>query len=181
MFYVPLENFSLILRCHHYVNSALMTIEQWDFLNVSHLLWHGTSLYRVISENPWHSHLFPTKVCPDQGSNPNLPYARRDALPLSHRCEQLENLRSECFHRIENSTMLCIFKTNGFHFLFLFPFFSYFHNYIFAKPKVSNSFCNHMPCRLFNRKEVRTVISNDLKLFSCRFYLNVLKVKMNSK
>ena len=138
----------------------------------------GHSFIMVISEDPWHSHLFPTKVCPDQGSNPNLPYARRDALPLSHRCGQLENLRSECFFLPNRKYYPALY---GFHFLFLFPFFSYFHNYIFAKPKVSNSFRNHMPCRLFNRKEVRTVISKDLKLLSCKFYLNVLKFKMNSK
>ena len=50
---VPLENFSLIWRRHHYrwraahfdPCSALMTIEQWGFLSVTHLLWHGASVY----------------------------------------------------------------------------------------------------------------------------------------
>ena len=50
---VPLENFSLIWRRHHYrwraanfdLCSALVTIEQWGFLSVTHLLWHGASVY----------------------------------------------------------------------------------------------------------------------------------------
>ena len=52
-FSVPLENFSLIWRRHHYLwrtanfdlYSALMAIEQWGFFNVSHLLRHGPTLY----------------------------------------------------------------------------------------------------------------------------------------
>ena len=52
-FYTPLESFSLIWRRHLYqwraanfdIYSALMTIEQWRFLSVLHLLWHGTSVY----------------------------------------------------------------------------------------------------------------------------------------
>ena len=40
--------------------SALMAIEQWEFFSVSHLLWHGTSVFIVISEDPWHSHLLPS-------------------------------------------------------------------------------------------------------------------------
>ena len=52
-FIVPLENFSLIWRPHHYrwrasnfdLCSALMAIEQWGFLSVPHLLWHGTFVY----------------------------------------------------------------------------------------------------------------------------------------
>ena len=52
-FFVPLENFSLILRRHHYrrraanfdLCSALMTIEQWGFFSVPHLLWHGACVY----------------------------------------------------------------------------------------------------------------------------------------
>ena len=52
-FIVPLENFSYILRCHHFwwraANfdqcSALMAIEKWGierwwYFNVPHLLWH---------------------------------------------------------------------------------------------------------------------------------------------
>ena len=47
------SRFSLIWRCHHYrwraanfdLCSALMTIEQWGFFGVPHLLWHGTSVY----------------------------------------------------------------------------------------------------------------------------------------
>ena len=47
----PLENFSLIWRRHHCrwrtanfdIYSALMTIEQWGFFIVPHLVWHGSS------------------------------------------------------------------------------------------------------------------------------------------
>ena len=61
VFFVPLENFSLIRRRYHYrwrsanfdLCPALMAIEQWGFYIVSHLLWHGS----VISEDPLHSHL----------------------------------------------------------------------------------------------------------------------------
>ena len=73
LFIVPLENFSLIwIRYHYlwkaanfYICSALMTIEQWGFFSVSHLLWHGRYVYHnnghimVISWDPWHSHLLP--------------------------------------------------------------------------------------------------------------------------
>ena len=53
IFHIPLENVSLIWRCHHYWRgatnfdqcSALMIIEQWGFVNASHLLWHGPTLY----------------------------------------------------------------------------------------------------------------------------------------
>ena len=62
---VPVENFSLIWRSHHYrwraanfdLCSALMAIEQWEFFSVSHLLWHGHPFIIIISEDPWHSHL----------------------------------------------------------------------------------------------------------------------------
>ena len=50
---VPLKNFSLIWRRHHYrwrtasfdLFSVLMTIEQWGFFRMPHLLWHGASVY----------------------------------------------------------------------------------------------------------------------------------------
>ena len=53
VFFVPLENLSLIWRRHHYrwrganfeLCLALMAIEQWGFFNVPHPLWHGASLY----------------------------------------------------------------------------------------------------------------------------------------
>ena len=59
-FIVPLENFSLIWRRHHYrwrvanfdLCSALMIIEQWGFFNVPHLLWHGASGYYGIVRGP---------------------------------------------------------------------------------------------------------------------------------
>ena len=37
--------------------TALITIEQWGFFSVPHLLWHETSVYTVISEDRWLSHL----------------------------------------------------------------------------------------------------------------------------
>ena len=54
LFFVPLENFSLILRPHHcrrraanfyLLCSALIAIEQWGFFSVQHPLWHGASVY----------------------------------------------------------------------------------------------------------------------------------------
>ena len=52
-FIVPLENFLLIQNRHHYrrrasnfdICSALMAIEQWGFLSMPRLLWHGASAY----------------------------------------------------------------------------------------------------------------------------------------
>ena len=49
---IPLENFSLIWKRHHYqwratnfdLYSALMEIEQWGFFNAPHLLWNGSTL-----------------------------------------------------------------------------------------------------------------------------------------
>ena len=61
--------FLLIWRRHYYrwraanfdLCSALMAaIEQWGFFNVLHLMWHGTSVIMVISEDPWHWHLLPS-------------------------------------------------------------------------------------------------------------------------
>ena len=53
VFFVPLENFSLIWSRHHCrwraANfdpcSELMAIELWGFFSVSYLLWHGESVY----------------------------------------------------------------------------------------------------------------------------------------
>ena len=51
-FFIPLENFSLIWRCHQRwmsanfdLCSALMAFEQWWFFGVPYLLWHGASVY----------------------------------------------------------------------------------------------------------------------------------------
>ena len=52
-FYVPLKNFSLIWRRHHYrwrasnfdLCLAFMAIDQWEFFIVAHVLWHGASVY----------------------------------------------------------------------------------------------------------------------------------------
>ena len=51
--FVPLTNFSIIWRRHHYrwraanfdLCSALSAIDQWGFFSVPHLLWHVTSVY----------------------------------------------------------------------------------------------------------------------------------------
>ena len=54
----PRKSFSLICRCHHFrwsdahidLRLALMACYQWEFLTVPHLLWHVTSVFRVISD-----------------------------------------------------------------------------------------------------------------------------------
>ena len=59
-FIVPIENFSLIWRRPHCrwraanfdLCSVLMAIEQWGFFSVSHLLWHGPSLYNGHLQGP---------------------------------------------------------------------------------------------------------------------------------
>ena len=59
-FIVPLDNFSLIWRRHHYrwmsanfdLCLALMAIEQWVFFSVPHLLWHGASVYNGLLQGP---------------------------------------------------------------------------------------------------------------------------------
>ena len=92
-FFVPLENFSLIWRRHHYrwrtVNfdlcSTLMTIEQ-----------RATPFIMVICEDPWHLHLLPRVwqwnchyLFSRAGSVaagiriPNLPHAMRTLLPTA--------------------------------------------------------------------------------------------------
>ena len=38
---------------------ALIAIELRGAFSLPHLLWHGPSLYMVIPEDPWHSHLLP--------------------------------------------------------------------------------------------------------------------------
>ena len=53
VFYIPLENFSLTLRHHHYrwrpsnldLYSELLVIEQRRLFNVLNVLWHGVSVY----------------------------------------------------------------------------------------------------------------------------------------
>ena len=59
-FFVPVENFSLIWRRHHYrwrsanvdVYSVFMAIEQWGFFSVPHLRWHGPTLYSCHFRGP---------------------------------------------------------------------------------------------------------------------------------
>ena len=51
--FLPLANFSLIWKRHHYkwrasnfdLSLTLMATEQWLFFSVPHLLWHGASVY----------------------------------------------------------------------------------------------------------------------------------------
>ena len=93
-FIVPLENVSLIWRCHHCrwwaanydLRSALMGIEQRGFFNVTQLLWHWPTLnYGHLRSSPVCERLavklsppvFTTQVCRDRGSNPDLSHARR--------------------------------------------------------------------------------------------------------
>ena len=93
-FIVPLENFSLIWRRHHYrwraanfaLCSALMAIEQRGFSSVPHLLWHGASLYNghlwgPVTLTPIAERLaveltlpvFTTYICRGWIRTPNLP------------------------------------------------------------------------------------------------------------
>ena len=39
---------------------AFMAIVQWAFFSMLHLLWHRSSIYIVIFENSWQSHLWPS-------------------------------------------------------------------------------------------------------------------------
>ena len=71
----PVKNFSLIWRRHHYrwraanfdLCSALMVIEQWGFIRVSHQLWRSASLYnghlrRSVTLTPIVEHLASTTL-----------------------------------------------------------------------------------------------------------------------
>ena len=89
--FVPLENFPFIWLRHYYrdlIYPALMAIEQSGFFNVAHLLWHGPTLYNghlrgPVTLTPVAERLavelslpvLKTKVCPNRGSNTNLPHA----------------------------------------------------------------------------------------------------------
>ena len=109
--YVPLENFSLIWRRHHYrwrasnldlhVYSALicMGIEQWGFFLVYLTCCdrgHPFIFRMVISEDPWHSHLLPSvwqwkchnlfvqlRTVTAGIRTPNLQHARRTLYPTA--------------------------------------------------------------------------------------------------
>ena len=71
------------------IYSALMAFEQWEFFNVSHLLWPVLTLYNSHLRGPvthscWRAFIIravticlTTYVWPDRGSNPDLPHARR--------------------------------------------------------------------------------------------------------
>ena len=56
-FFIPIKNVSLIWRRHQYQSMATifylcLAIEQWVFLNVPHLLWHGASVYYGFWSSP---------------------------------------------------------------------------------------------------------------------------------
>ena len=84
-FFVPLEDFSLIWRRHHFrwraakfdLCSTLMVIQHWGFFRVPHLLWHGASVYNgrlrgpVTSPNYCQASLpvFTTYLCRGWDSN----------------------------------------------------------------------------------------------------------------
>ena len=59
------EYFLIIWSHHHYrwrvvnfyLHPALMDIKQLGFFSAPHLLWHGNSVYMVVSEDTWHTHL----------------------------------------------------------------------------------------------------------------------------
>ena len=63
----PTNNFSFIWRRHHYLLRAVNfdlcsalafgAFEQRRFFSVLYLLWNGTSIYMIIFDDPWHSHL----------------------------------------------------------------------------------------------------------------------------
>ena len=79
------------------LNSANMAIEQWGFFNVHTYCDTGQVLIMVISENPWHSHLFrmfgseavlpvlKTKGGPGRRSNTDLLHARHTFYPYATR------------------------------------------------------------------------------------------------
>ena len=57
-----------------------MAIEQWGIFNVPYLLWHGPTLYNdhLRAERLAVELSLPVlTTCPDRGSNPYLPHARR--------------------------------------------------------------------------------------------------------
>ena len=89
-FFVSLYNFSSILEmsslqvtaCNVDICSALMAIEQWEFVIVPHLMWHGASVYNghlrwsmtltYIAERlamELSQHVLTTKVCRGWDSN----------------------------------------------------------------------------------------------------------------
>ena len=96
--FILLKNVSVIWKCHHYrwrasnfdLYSALIGIDQWMFLSVPHLLWHGSSVYNGHHREPvtlaplaerfavdLSLPVLTTYVCRDRYSNPDLPHAWR--------------------------------------------------------------------------------------------------------
>ena len=104
-FVILLENFSLIWRRHHYrwratnfdLCLALISIEQWGFVNCHTYCDTVHPFIMVISEDPWHSLLMPSVwqwSChypfndwglSRPGFEPSYPACDAKALPLRHR------------------------------------------------------------------------------------------------
>ena len=100
-FFVPLEYFLLIWIRHNYrwkaanfdLCSAPMAIEQWGFFSGPRLLWRGHPFIKVISEDPWHSHLllsvwqwscrYINRSVTSGIRKPNLPLAGRTLQPIA--------------------------------------------------------------------------------------------------
>ena len=97
-FFVPVENFSLIWRRHHYrwraanvdVYSVFMAIEQWGFFSMPHLMWHGPTLYSCHLRGPMtltsvaerlavelSLPVFRTQICRYRGCNPDIHHTRQ--------------------------------------------------------------------------------------------------------
>ena len=66
-FHVKLANFSMKWRRHHYrwrsptfdLYTVIFAVDHLAFFSMIHLhvLWHGSTVYKVVSKDPWHSHL----------------------------------------------------------------------------------------------------------------------------
>ena len=105
---VPLKNFSLIWRRHHYrwkaenfdLCQVIIAIKQWGFFNVSHLLWHGASVYnghlrepvtltpiaeRLAVECTWSLPVFYDLGLSAGIRTPTFPLAVQRSNPLRHR------------------------------------------------------------------------------------------------
>ena len=96
-FFTHLRTSTLPVKGYKFdLSSTLMTIRQWGCFNVPHLLWHGSFLYYGHFRGPVAltpvafgrgavTSCFNHLVCPDRGSNLDLPPCGANALTLSHR------------------------------------------------------------------------------------------------
>ena len=104
-FIVQFENFSLLWKRHHCrwraanldLCSALMALEQWEFFNVPHQLWHGPTLYdghlrgpvtltccRAFDSGAVTTYFYDLGLS-SLGIEPQSPACRANAPPLRHR------------------------------------------------------------------------------------------------